>query len=56
MGLRMNYPPVSARFGNVDAFIILTGEPFGDYGVVIGERKAGEEEEGYDGEKKLHVF
>ncbi len=50
----MNYLPVSARFGNVEAFFIgSTGWPFG--GRPFREDEAGEEE-GDDGEGKLHFF
>lgn len=50
----MNHLPVSARFGNVEAFIIRSmGWPFG--GRPFREGEAGEEE-GDDGEGKLHFF
>lgn len=50
----VNYLPVSARFGNVEAFFIRsTVWPFG--GRPFREDEAGEEE-GSDGEGELHSF
>lgn len=50
----MNYLPVSARFGNVEAFLIaFMGWPFG--GGPFRENEAGEEEGG-DREGELHFL
>lgn len=53
-GKGVDYLPVSARFGNVEAFFIrLFIWPFG--GRPFREDEA-REEEGDDGERKLHFF